>query len=160
GDLNGDGNPDFLVGIPGHERVGGVAVWTFQPFLKTDVQTLSASAGGTAHLELGFPHSAGGQEFTILASLHGTGPTVLWGVDIPLTPDFLYDRLLGGNPPPPLRGNHGLPDASGKAAVTFTFPAGVLAPALGRTFSVAAIAAPGPGFVSFASVAHRIRILP
>jgi len=160
GDLNGDGYQDLLFGIPGHILTGAVAIWTFQPFLKTDPLSLSASAGATLHLKLDFPHSAGGQNFTVLASLHGTGPTVLWGVDIPLTPDFLYDRLLAGNPPSPFLGNHGNLDAFGMGAVTFTFPAGALAPALGRNLSVAAIAAPGPGFVSFTSVAHKIRILP
>lgn len=162
GDFDGDGTPDLLLGAPdgGAGGSGSVVIAALDAFLDLDVAALSASSGGVARLDLAFPASEAGARFAVLASLAGTGPVVLGGVQVPLASDPLLLRMAQGNAPALLQGAYGSLDAQGEATATLQ-AAPSLTAIVGQTLHFAALsydAGPGVGRVS--SVVRYLEILP
>ena len=120
----------------------------------------SASGPGTVHFQLDFPASEALQDYLLLASASGTGPTQVYGLDVPLTPDPVFQSILGGSAPAALQGAYGTLDgnASAQASLAMGPP---LAPAVGLTLQFAALtfdSAPAAGRV--ASAPCFVTILP
>lgn len=163
GDVNGDGNPDVIVGAPhtviqNRTSSGSVYVFGFNPFLIPNTNTVSASAGGVITFQLNFPDAADQDEYKILISETGTGPA-FYGVDIPLTQDSLVIDTFMGNYPVPVTSNmHGILDASGNATASLTVPAGIPAALVGRTYYLAAIANQVGQLPEYSSAATTLEI--
>ena len=165
GDFNGDGFDNVIVGAswmdPGALPQAGVAyVLGFKPYLQANLDTVSASAGGILNLNLDFPDAAGFDEYKILISKSGTGPT-WYGVDIPLTQDsFVIDTFYGNYPVPTTNGLQGTLDSFGKASGSLTVPAGIPAALIGNTYYLAAIANQAGQLPEYSSVAVSLTITP
>ncbi|TAH37342.1 MAG: hypothetical protein EYC70_10245 [Planctomycetota bacterium] len=143
GDLSADTRADFLVGSPladpaGLTDAGLVSLHGFAPFLSLSSATISASSGVDVQVLMDFPGSEAFKAWILLASLTGTGPTSLLGLEVPLTPDNLYQLMLAGNPPAVFPSNLGGLDAGGDAgALVRSLPG--LAAHVGRTVWLAAV---------------------
>lgn len=163
GDLNGDGLPDIVVGSSGatvgaQTFVGSVYTYTFNSYLIPSMRSVSASAGGTINFDLTFPDAAGLDEYKILISETGIGPTT-YGVDIPLTQDSLViDTFFGNYPVPGISAMHGTLDASGDGTASLTVPAGIPAGLVGRTYYFAAIANQAGQLPEYSSAAFALEI--
>ena len=164
GDTNGDGIPEVIVGADssspgGISGAGGAFVFGFNPYLKANTTTISASAGGTLSLDLDFPGEAAAQNYKVLISETGTGPTT-YGIAIPLTQDSLVIDTFFGNYPAPTNNMHGSLDAVGDAAAMLTVPAGSPAALIGRTYYLAAIANQAGQLPEYSSAVALITITP
>ena len=164
GDLNGDGLADGLLGAVSAEPAGvgdaGAAyVFSFQPFLRVDSRELSSSSGVPLQFDIDFPDTEAGRHFVLLASATGTGPTQMGagGVDVPLTRDGLFNRLLTGWTPFILSGSPGLLGQGGEATVVLQSDP-VLTPYVGRTIHLAAVSW-GPAF-RLSSIARTVEVVP
>lgn len=147
GNLDEDRRPEILAGSPGFQAgalaaAGATDLYGIDPWMVADVESISASAGGTVQFELDFPASFGNKAYEIFASAAGTGPTIRGGIKIPLTVDFLF-RRLHNVPPSSWTGHDGVLDAAGDAASVLPFGPGYLAVAVGRTVWFAAVALNG-----------------
>jgi hypothetical protein len=164
GDIHGDGRANVIVGASrtapgGVSNAGSVFVFGFDPFLTANSKTISATSGGTINLTLGFPSSAAFDDYKVLLSATGTGPTT-YGVDIPLTQDSLVIDTFFGNYPVPNHTNmHGTLDASGDATASLTIPAGIPPGLIGRTYYFAAIANQPGQLPEYSSVAVAIEVV-
>ena len=161
GDINGNGTPDFVGGAPdAWNFAGSVRVHSLDPFLRTDAGSLSVSGGSTVHLGMDFPTSEAGARYAVLASITGTGPIVMAGLEIPLTQDNVFNLITAGNVPAPLQGAFGTLNANGKALATLSAgPA--LAPAVGQTIYFAAVTYDvGPLTGRMSSVVRYLSITP
>ncbi len=143
GDVNGDGLADVIVGAPRAEAggsllAGSAFVFSLDPFLHTDSSTISASSGSPVTLQVDFPPSEAGFAYAVLASGSGIGPTTQAGLDIPLAPDIVFNRMLGGWNPPPLQGGIGFLDANGDAQAILSGDPGFI-PWIGNTVYLAAV---------------------
>jgi len=165
GDLNQDGRDDVLVGAyrsnrNGKADSGSVFVFRFNPILSTNTTALSASQGGTIHLDLDFPDAAALENYVTLISATGTGPMVR-GIAIPLTPDALLQQSAVGQYPVSTYLNlHGTLNPQGEAAASITFPAGMPQGLIGRTFWLATIAHQLGRLPNYSSVAIPIQVGP
>jgi len=145
GDTNGDGLADVIVGAAGedlgpNDYAGGAHVYSFKPFLQPDASTMSLSAGGVLHFALDFPTSSGLDDYKILLSAAGTGPTT-YGVQVPLTIDsMVLDSYFGIYPVPTFSNMHGTLDISGVASASMTLPANLSPSLAGAQIHFAAIA--------------------
>jgi hypothetical protein len=162
GDMNGDGRAELLVGAPaapsGSSAAGIAYVFGFSPYLVANQTFISASAGGTLHLDLTFPTTAAFDEYKVLLSASGTGPTT-YGVDIPLTQDsVVMDSFFGNYPVPNYSNMHGTLNASGNASASFTIPAGIPSALVGRTYHFAAIANQPGQLPEYSSIAVAIEV--
>lgn len=164
GDLDGDGNSDLVVGSrwasPFGRRSGSAFVYSLDPFLRPDSDVLSASAGSAVGLRLDFPASEAGFAFAVLVSGVGTGPVTTGGLEIPLTADRVFRRMIGGWNPPLLQNGRGVLDANGDALATLLgHPA--LMPAVGRTLYLAAASFDHPTMTGrLSSIARTLTIVP
>ena len=168
GDLNGDGHSEILIGIPlassqpGTLDLDGATVsYQFEPQLGASATQISASAGGALGFRINFPVAAAGEQYRLLLSATGTGPT--WrGVEVPLTVDALTTRSWAGIYwPAKAHQAHGPLDASGDARPKLVFPAQVLSSLVGTDLYCAAVAHPsGSSLLSRSSVAVPITIVP
>ncbi len=165
GDVNGDGLDDLIISAHyadpmGFSNAGSVYVYSFNPFMRANISSISASAGGVLNLDLDFPDAAGFDEYKILISKSGVGPT-WYGVDIPLTQDSLVlDTYFGIYPVPVYNNMHGTLDANGDASGSLTVPAGIPSALIGNTYYFAAIANQIGQLPEFSSVAILITITP
>jgi hypothetical protein len=165
GDVNNDGFAEVIVGAMGADPMGinsagSAYVFSFHPFLIPDAYSVSASTGGTLNFQIDFPDAAIFDEYKILISITGTGPTS-YGVEIPLTRDFMVNRtFLGDYPFPTHYGMQGTLDPYGKASAQIVAPAGLPQSLIGRTNWLAAIASPPGSVPEFSSVAVPITITP
>ena len=165
GDVNGDGLDDLIISAHyadpmGLSAAGSVYVYSFNPFMRANTSSISASAGGVLNLELDFPDAAGFDEYKILISKSGIGPT-RYGVEIPLTQDSLVlDTYFGIYPVPVYNDLHGTLDANGDASGSLTVPAGIPSALIGNTYYFAAIANQIGQLPEFSSVAVLITITP
>lgn len=165
GDLDGDGTMEFLAAAHRAEpgglfRAGSVHVVDFEPLIGTNTYTMSAAGGGVLDLDLDFPDAAAFDEYKILVSASGTGPT-FYGVEIPLTRDDLARSSFFGSYPFPAYSNlQGVLDASGDAVADITFPAGLPAGYVGRTLWFAALANPPGALPEYSSIAVPLEIVP
>jgi hypothetical protein len=158
-----DGRQDMaLVGEFGRYAIqwdGAVHVVEFEPFLAADTRTLSASAGGLVRWILEFPSSEAGLPYALLASASGRGPTLLGGIEVPLTQDGVLARTIAGQYPAGFQQARGVLDSQGRAQAVLMVQPGVLAGQVGRTYYLAAVTGQG-GQGSSTSIAVPLRIVP
>ncbi|MFK5956650.1 MAG: integrin alpha [Planctomycetota bacterium] len=165
GDLDTDGFSDIAIASPasvwsGQFGPGSVRLYTINPYLKANTETLSDSSSALISLSLSFPKSAAFYDYQILLSAANTGPTSL-GIQIPLGLDNLFVNSYFGNYPFPLSSNlRGRLNANGDAGATFGKLAGTPTGAVGRTFYLAAIANQPGQLPEYSSVAVAIEITP
>jgi len=165
GDADGDGQPDFAASTPRNSfashRAGSVFIYTWDKGMSSDLTSISASSGGTITFDLDFKDGAAFDEYKILTSASGTGPTSL-GTDIPLTRDNLVeDTFFGIYPVSNHTGMHGILDIPGDATGSIAVPAGLSPTLIGRTFWFAAITTLPTAYIPrFSSVAIPIEITP
>jgi FG-GAP repeat protein len=165
GDMDLDGLADLIVGASwaapgGLAEAGSAYVYSLDPFLHPSADALAVSGGSTVQLGMEFPASEAGARYAVLASITGTGPIVMAGLEIPLTQDKVFDAITSGNVPAPLQGAFGYLNSNAQAAATITAgPA--LAPVIGQTIYFAAVTydvAPLTGRMS--SVVRYLQITP
>jgi len=131
-DVDGDGRSDLLVGSPGAVPAGpggptgSVFLVAYNPALSSSGEVLSVLRGGTIEYVIDFPASDAGAPYRILVSAHGTGPTLLHGLAVPLTDDGFFRASRRGHTPPQAAGFQGVLDAAGDAAARITIPPGAL----------------------------------
>jgi FG-GAP repeat protein len=165
GDVNADGLDDLIVGAPsaepgGYLAAGSTYVYSFNPFLRANTSVISATTGGVLNLNLNFPTDAGLDEYKVLISASGTGPS-WYGVLIPLTQDSLViDTFFGNYPVPVYNDLHGTLDTDGDASGSLTVPAGIPSSLVGNTYFLAAIANRPSQLPEYSSVAVLITITP
>jgi len=136
--------------------------YTFSPFLRADVHSLSASTGGDVRYRIDFPASEAGQPYAILVSGSGIGLTMLGGVQVPLTADAWFHRSVQGPIPPLLHRARGILDADGDARAGLRATAGGLLNLVGRTLHFAAVTGAGGagGSLQYSSIAVPLQIQP
>ena len=163
--VDGDGFDDVIVGASGvnggpFAGKGAAYVYSLDPFLHLDAAELSVSGGSSVQLGMDFPASEAGARYAVLASITGTGPIVMGGLEIPLTQDNIFNRITSGNVPSVLQGAFGTPNGNARAAATLSAgPA--LAPAIGQTIYFAAVTYDvGPLVGRMSSVARYLSIVP
>jgi hypothetical protein len=165
GDINGDGLQDLIVGAEladpgGLVDAGIVSVFCLDPFLHLGAAELSASGSSSAQLSMDFPASEAGQRYAVLASITGTGPIVMGGLDIPLTQDYVFNTITSGSVPSVLQGAFGTLDANGEALASLsTGPA--LNRIIGQTIYFAAVTYDvGPMTGRVSSIVRYLSIVP
>ncbi|NQU47907.1 MAG: FG-GAP repeat protein [Planctomycetes bacterium] len=162
GDVTQDGRAEVIIGARGAGPVaeGRTVVYTFNPYLTSNSGTISAASGGVLTFDFDFPDAAAAQNYKLLISQTGTGPTN-YGVDIPLTNDSTVVASYLGNYPVPTHSNlHGVLDAQGNGSGSLTVPGGLPANLIGKTFYLAAIAEPSGALPAFSSAALSVVITP
>ena len=159
GDLDGNGRPEFVLGEPAwqNERF---TVWSYDPFLTSDVKALSASAGGMVNFAVGFPPSQAHSAYALLLSASGMGPFTAGGIPVPLTPDGLFWNSLSGVLPPGFTGGSGVLDSQGDASAQFFAGPGQLSAAAGRTLHGAVVSYQPPSAVQLSSGAVHLSVEP
>lgn len=156
GDLDQDGYEDVVINRSNYALDKWVDAFSFHPFLRSDLPTASVSVGGTAHLELDFPDAAA-YEYKVLFSKTGNSTSV-YGVEIPLTQDYLTVDSYRGNYPMPTTNLHGALGPNGDATASFIVPAGLPSAMVGQTFWLAAIAAQPGQLPEYSSIAIALEI--
>ena len=145
GDIDGDGLDDVLAAAPyanpgGLHKAGYARVYSFDPFIQSSGSSFSASSGGSVSLSLDFPSGEAGQQYRLLLSATGTGPVTLSGLDLPLTPDWLFSLSVQAALPPLFAGTEvGILDPKGDARIDITVPPGGPSHFVGRHFHLAVI---------------------
>jgi hypothetical protein len=166
GDVNGDGRPDILTSAAATSQGGGTGsayVYSFDPFLFSDVTSVSASAGGVINLQLNLPSTAALFGYRVLMSATGYGVMTDHGAPIPLAQDFLVDdSYYGVYPFSSFSGLHGVLDANGDALASVNFAPLEISPTMvGRTIWIAAAASQnGVKPAELSSIALPITIAP
>jgi hypothetical protein len=157
GDVDGDGFDDVIVGAYG---ANSAYVYSLDPFLHMDSRELSASGSSTVQLSMDFPASEAGASYVLLASMTGTGPIVMGGLDIPLTQDHVFNNITSGNVPSVLQGAFGTLNANGQALASLsTGPA--LNRVIGQTIYFAAVTYDvGPLTGRKSSIVRYLQIVP
>jgi hypothetical protein len=167
GDINGDGDPEVLVGndlegwnSPGGVQAGSAWILGFDGYLRLDADTLSASGGPDVTATLDFPASEAGFPYALLLSRSGIGPTNVRGLDIPLGTDSILLAQLGGTIPPFAPNARGVLDGDGDAQVLLS-PSASLAGVIGTTLNLAAASYdPVAQSGRLSTVSRRLTILP
>ncbi len=164
GDLNNDGQDDFLINAEWDFSTSGYGAmtawsWGLIPYLTSSATTLSNAAGGTVQFDIDFPASEAGNNYMLAASATGTGPTNVHGVDIPLTADWLSTWMTGNNPPSVFSNSQGLLDAAGNATAFLNLPPSIAGTYVGTTFQFAAVSIALP-LVQMSSVAVPLTLDP
>lgn len=157
GDVDQDGYEDFTFSRTSYLGSHGLDVVSFHTFLQSDLHVVSASMGGTANLDFDFPSFAASYDYKVLFSKTGNSTTV-FGVDIPLTQDYLTVDSYFGNYPMSVTNMHGILDANGDGSASFSVPAGLPSSLIGQTFWFAAIAAPPGQLPTYSSIAIALKI--
>lgn len=166
GDINGDGYDDIMIGTSGYtahgsnQNTGMARILAFDPCLEAGIDSISASKGANVIFSLNFPPEAGGQEYRMLMSQNGEGPTH-FGIAIPLTRDrMLLDSFHGNYAVNSHYNMHGTLDANGHTMASFAFPAKMPSAMIGECFWFAAITGPNQSQPTISSVAVMVEILP
>jgi len=106
-----------------HAGASGAAyVFSLKQILIASGEVLSVTSGGTIDYWIDFPDMDAGAGYQILLSVHGTGPTTLHGLLIPLTRDNLFRASRHGNVPSMTSGFQGTLDSQGDAAAQVVAP--------------------------------------
>ena len=165
GDLDGDGRSEAIVSAVAHsnasaQEAGSVFVFRWDPFLTLNEEQLSATSGAPVTASLDFPGAEAGAAYALLASLQGSGPVSLGGVQLPLTMDALLLRMLGGWIPPNVPRAHGTLNPEGDATVLI-HSTPLLAPYVGQQLWLAAISFDAAGQTARrSSVARTLTVVP
>lgn len=151
GDINGNGTPDIAFGVG---RTGNVKVFDaliHNPLILGNLDTISASTGGTFALGMDFQQEFAGRNYQIMLSGTGShaffenvGPGIA-GIWIPLTQDQLFLDSAYQRYPVPAIGMSGQLNASGKATASFPVPGGLPVSLIGRELFFAAVVFDGMG---------------
>ena len=155
----------FVVGafssdFGGVKNVGEVGIYGWDPFLAIDSEELSATSGQAVSARLDFPASEAGVAYVLAASVTGAGPTLVGTVEVPLTPDPLFNRLLNGWAPPNVPKAHGTLNPQGDATVLI-HSTPLLAPYVGQQLWLAAISYDAAGQTARrSSVSRELAIIP
>ncbi len=165
GDQDGDGLPEVVVGVPnadpgGRNDAGVVEVLGYFPGLRSSHPSVSAAAGAAVVLDIDFPDTEAGFSYALLASLAGTGPTPLAGIQVPLSSDPLLSRMSTGNPPSVFTTPYGVLNFEGNAVAGLTLPPGFAAPYIGQTVYFAALSYQPPATGRLSSIAVPMLIDP
>lgn len=162
-DFDGDGVPEILLGqmkwlAPGPDGEGSGHVVRFRNLLEFDSIELSATSGVNVTGTLDFPSQDAGSGYALLASISGTGPVTLrGGIDIPLTRDAIFQRMIQGRIPPLFRNARGSLGPEGDAAFTI-FSRSRLESFIGTTLYFAAVSHDGSNALRV-SLAHSVTIV-
>ena len=140
-DWDQDGLADVAVAAPFHDSSDGlVRVYGFSPWIRTDTLSVSLGAGDSWSYSIDFPSSVAGLDYQVLASMTGTGPTLVQGVMLPLTEDLCM-RLSSYSYAGAVRsGLQGVLDADGNAEVQLHIAPRAWQELAGRRIYVAAVA--------------------
>ena len=107
-----------------------------------------------------FPASEAGKRYAVLPSITGIGPTVMNGLEIPLTQDNVFNAIIAGNIPSEFQGPFGTLDANGDALASLSSGPG-LTPAIGHTLFFAAVTYDlGPLTGRLSSTVRYLQIVP
>lgn len=165
-DFNQDGYDDILISAikaddsTGLIDVGYASMYSFHPLLVADVQTMSASLGGSMHLDLDFPDLTANWKYRVLASFSGIGPTQLGTIQVPLTMDWLAADTYRNQYPISTTSTQGFLDPEGKATAQLQFPTTLPPQLIGRSLIFAATANQLGQLPEYSSVAVTLGITP
>ncbi len=161
-DLDGDQIADLVVGTRTSVLALSSVVGGFRSGLELSTSELSLSQGGQVELEIDLPGVSASLPYRVLGSLHGTGPTIVDDLEVPLTQDQVLVRsFLGQFPPGFLFGGAGLLDAMGNARAVLRTAPNLLPPALlGKTLHLAVISRGPNGLWEYSTVARPLLFLP
>jgi FG-GAP repeat len=165
GDVNKNGRSELIISAratssPVGNQIGSAYVYSLDPFLFADTPTISAAAGGELQLRLDFPDAAGFDEYKILISKTGIGPTK-FGVDIPLSMDpLVLDTFAGIYRVQSHTHMHGTLNFYGKASASLTLPPAINPSFIGDTFYFAAISNSPGRDPEYSSTALAVTITP
>jgi hypothetical protein len=143
GDLDGDGISDIASGAPladpqGLVDAGVVVAEVFDPYIRTQTTSLSASTFTSLRWELDFPASYSNYKYHTLISESGVGPSTIGSLEVPLTLDQrMWDTIFGDYP----TDNNwiGPLNASGDATIVQGVPAGAAVSFIGKTLYLAVV---------------------
>ena len=157
GDVDRDGFDDVIFGDPAANAAG---IAGLIPFLTLSADELSLGSGNPVTAAIAFPESEAGYRYALLASITGTGPTTLYGIEVPLTPDKVFNRMLSGSVSPANPDAFGVLDAHGRATAGL-FGHVSLTPLLGANVYLAAVSYDmlGP-LARLSSVSRALAIVP
>ncbi len=163
----GHGAAGVMIAAPysdlgGGTSTGSTEVWTHDPYLRPSAVRLSSSRGGLLAYQLDFPPGSGYDEYRLLASGSGTGPTDLFGLPVPLGFDRAFLLSFFGHYPAPLMvsDGHGRLDGAGRAVAYVAIPAHSFTPLVGSTVYLAAVSGPSAATPDRSSAAMPLLILP
>ena len=154
GDVNRDGFPDLLVGVPGDDdngfTSGSARVLSGDALaLSADIHEISLSRGGQQLLMLDGTTGRANVAYWVLGSMSGTTPGLNFGpLTLPLNPDPYLRCTVSLPNQPPLQGSQGSLDPLGRAQATFSLPAGLPASLFGMTLHHAFVTALATPFAS------------
>lgn len=140
---------------------GRVQVVGHSPFIRASSDQVSVGSGGVVAFQLDFPDSSAGDQYQVLLSVSGTGPTPLGWIEIPLSLDSWLIDSYWGNYPSQLGDVFGILDGKGRAAPFLaTYPGELSSSLVGRQFWLAAVVRDGGSFWRLSSEAVVVNIVP
>lgn len=161
GDLNGDGTSEVIAGAPEADwnstDDGYAQILTLLPYLTISKLTASVS-GDTVEFMMNFDWYHSGEQYQILVSGTGDGPTAIGGIDVPLTSDARLTATLAGSYPRSASDFTGTLDGYGQATGVLSFtslPAGLI----GKTFFFATVVGSG-GTFDASSIVQTLDYVP
>jgi|FLOH01.1.fsa_nt_gi hypothetical protein len=162
GDLDGDGYAD--IGISSAESLslfqGSASIYGSRKYLSATHDSVSAAAGGPVDFLMDFDRIQRGFSYRLLASSHGTGPSIINGLEVPLGWDFLLNLTSLGSFPGFVANGDGVLDGDGNGICNLVFPALVLSPYAGQNLYFAAIAGSSLLAPTLSSEAVALTITP
>lgn len=166
GDVDGDRLADLLIGSPSADPLGGqmnagiVSVQAVDPYLDTDADTFSLSAGVPFTLQLAFPSTEAGMPYAVLASRAGHGLTEVSGFYLPLASDPLLLSMIGGASFPGLQQGTGVLSANATATAQ-VLPMPAFSGLIGQSVSLAAVSVEPAIYTGrTSSIARRVTLIP
>lgn len=158
GDLTGDGLSEFVTGAPNAETV---FVHDFRPLLYSDAPCISSSSGGTVRFHIDFPQSEADMNYALLASVYGTGPTSILGLQVPLSDGPIFQLCLNGNSPGELKNAYGRLNHKGNALARLVVQPDQLSKMVDHSLYFAAISySSQPNQPRLSSIARAICVNP
>lgn len=122
---------------------------------------LSASKGGLVVVGVQFQRSIRNGSYRLLMSAHGTGPTELHGVDVPLTSDRVFQLTESGSYPPTFHAPTGRLDANAESVIAIHIRANRIPSSLiGNQVHLAVLGENQDGWARLSTGAESILILP